>query len=302
MAIGKDIYQEITNQIIAQIEGGVMPWAQPWKGGQDFAGHGMPYNAATGRAYSGINVLLLWTAQLKGGYKSPAFVTFKQALDMGGNVRKGEKGTMAVFADRFVPKGEKDRAREAGEDARSVYFLKSFTVFNVEQCENLGGIKEPAKPDFSNIEPDALALIKATGARITIGGNKAFYMPSTDSITMPAPQSFPDPFDYIRTCFHEIGHWTKGPGRLERNLGRKSWGDEGYAREELVAEMCAAFVCAAMGIEPTLRHADYIGSWLKVLKNDNRAIVQAASMASKAADFILAFRANEVAEFDKVAA
>jgi len=286
----QDIYAEITARIIAQVEAGILPWTQPWKRTGE-AVSGFPVNARTGRAYSGVNILLLWMAQFERGYRSSSWVTFKQALDMGGNVRKGERASMAVFADRFVPAAEKARALESGEDARSVPFLKRFTVFNVDQCDGIGEITGEA-PDVSMIRPNAAALIAATGADIRIGGDKACYVPSQDFIALPPPSSYFEPVNWHRTAFHELGHWTGAKHRLARDMS-SGVGSHGYAREELVAEMCGAFVCAAMGITPTVRHADYIGAWLAVLKEDSRAIVRAASAASKAADFVLAFRAAE---------
>ena len=291
MTIGQDIYAEITAKIVAQIEAGVIPWTQPWAARTGASFEGLPSNASTKRGYSGVNILLLWSAQIDRGFRSSQWVTFKQALDMGGNVRKGERASMAVFADRFIPKGEKAKSAETGEDPRAVPFLKKFYVFNVEQCDGIS--TAPAKqPDLSAIEPAAAALIAKTGAQITIGGDKACYIPSCDSIFLPSPESYFESVNWHRTAFHELGHWTGHKSRLDRDL-TGGFGSHGCAREELIAEMAGAFTCAAMGIVPTVRHADYLGSWLKVLKEDSRAIVRAASSASKAADYILAYRAAD---------
>jgi len=281
----KDIYQTVTDQIIEQLEAGVAPWARPWSAGNRPANIALPYSVASGKPYSGVNILLLWGSQIAGGYRSAGWLTFKACADLGGNVRKGSKGTPIVFASQFVPEAE--RAKPV-EDQRSMSFLKTFYVFNVEQCEGLPaelyGEGEPISLEHQ-IE-GAERVIRETGADFRIGGNRAFYAPGPDFIQVPPQISFHEPVNYYRTCFHEIGHWTGSAKRLARKFGT-SFGTKDYAREELVAEMSSAFVCASLGISPTVRHADYLGSWLTVLREDNRAIFKAASMASKAADFIL---------------
>jgi antirestriction protein ArdC len=257
---------------------------------------GLPKNAATVRRYSGINILILWGAVIDKGFRGQNWLTFRQALSLGGNVRKGEKGTTVCYADRFIPKGEIERAAKTGDDPNAVPFLKRFTVFNVDQCD---GLPETA---FAGMEPlpereaipHAETLISSTGADFRIGGARAFYQTADDFIQVPPQPAFFHQIDYYRTCFHELGHWTGNPKRLARDhTGR--FGSHPYAREELVAEMTSAFICASLGIAPTVRHTDYLGSWLEVLKEDNHAIFRAASHASKAADFILAFEAQQVA-------
>jgi antirestriction protein ArdC len=284
------LYQEITDKIIAELEAGRVPWVQPWRTAAAGAPLAMPKNASTDRRYSGINVLILWGAVIERGFTGQSWVTFRQALALGGNVRKGERGTTVVYADRFVPDDERRRAVETGEDERTIPFLKRFTVFNTDQCDGLpddvANAVLPPPPDV--IEPEARTLIAATGADFRIGGTRAFYSPSGDFVQVPPPQAYFEPINWHRTAFHEIGHWTGHPSRLNRDHS-DSFGSTSYAREELVAEMAGAFVCASLGIVPTVRHADYIGSWLEVLREDDRAIVRAASAASKASDFILAF-------------
>lgn len=285
------LYQEVTDRIIAELEQGRFPWVQPWGGAS--ASLGLPQNAATARRYSGINVLVLWGAVIEKGYRGQNWLTFRQALTLGGCVRKGEKGTTVFYADRFIPKGEIERATKTGDDPNAVPFLKRFTVFNVDQCD---GLPETAfagiapLPECEQI-PQAEDLIKRTGADFRIGGNRAFYQTVGDFIQVPPQPSFFQQIDYYRTCFHELGHWTGAKHRLARDHSGR-FGSHPYAREELVAEMSSAFVCAALGITPTVRHADYLASWLEVLKADNHAIFRAASQASKAADFILAFQSE----------
>ena len=284
-----NLHDEVTRQIIRELEAGRFPWVQPWDASAA-SGPGLPRNALTGRRYSGVNVLLLWGAAIEGGHASQHWLTFRQALEAGGNVRKGEKGTTVVYADRFIPEAEKARAVESGEDARAIPFLKKFTVFNVAQCEGLrpGLATDPAPLPEREIIPHAEALIEATGADIRIGGDKAFYAPSGDYIQVPPQPAFRDQINYYRTVFHELSHHSGARHRLNRDLSGR-FGSKPYAREELCAEISAAFICAALGIVPTVRHADYVGSWLEVLREDNRAIFRAASQASKAADYILAF-------------
>jgi len=293
-AIGRDnTYREITDKIIVELERGIVPWVQPWTNGKQLCPLGLPVNGLTRRNYSGINILLLWSALEERGFASPYWVTFKQCIAMGGSVRKGGHGTHVYFADKFVPQKEKTRAEEAGDEPNSIAFLKRYTVFNAEQCDGLptGLIAVPVAKSERQIVPEAEALIAATGADFRIGGDQAFYVPSEDFIRIPNQIAYTDQINYYRTAFHELGHWTGHKTRLNRNLTTK-FGTVDYAREELVAEMATAFVCASLGIVPTVRHADYIGNWLQVLKEDARAIVKAASLASKACDFILAFKAE----------
>jgi len=284
------LYDEITGKIIAELEAGRLPWIQPWGTAAAKAPLAMPKNAATGRQYSGINVLILWGAVIEHGYSGQSWLTFRQALSVGSKVRKGERGTTIVYADRFVPDDEKKRALETGEEAQAIPFLKRFTVFNATQCENLpedvAAVTPPLPPGL--IEPRVEALIRATSIDFRIGGNRAFYVPAHDYVQVPPPQAYFEPINWHRTALHELGHATGHASRLGRDLAG-SFGTKKYAFEELVAEMNAAFCCASLGIVPTVRHADYIGSWLEVLREDNRAVVRAASQASKAAEWLLSF-------------
>ena len=287
----RSLYEEITGQIIAELEAGRIPWVQPWGRIEDGPSLGMPLNAATGRRYSGINILILWGAVFARGYASQAWLTFRQAQALGGSVRRGERGVTVVYADRFTPQEERRRASESGDEARSIAFLKRFTVFSVEQCDGLPDdlitLAPPA--EVSSILPEVEAVIRRSCADMRIGGDRAFYAPTLDYIQVPRPEAFFDPVNWHRTALHELGHWSGASHRLARDLTGQ-FGSAQYAREELVAEMSAAFTCASLGVTPTVRHADYIGDWLQVLRNDDRAIVRAASAASKAADYLLAFR------------
>ena len=256
-----NLYDEITGKIIAELEAGQLPWVQPWGSSAARAPLGLPKNASTGRAYSGINILILWGAVIQHGFPGQGWLTYRQAAALGGNVRKGERGTTVVYADRFTPEDEKRRARETGEEPGKIPFLKRFTVFNAAQCEGLpeeiAAIAPPPPPGL--IEPQVEALIRATGIDFRIGGNRAFYVPSQDFVMVPPPQAYYEPINWHRTALHEMGHATGHSTRLNRDFSG-SFGTKKYAFEELVAEFTAAFCCASLGIVPTVRHADCPGS------------------------------------------
>ncbi|QOZ26664.1 ArdC family protein [Bradyrhizobium sp. CCBAU 51753] len=292
------LYEEITARIVSELEQGTVPWVQPWGRGKEQSVVGLPRNAATGRAYSGINVLILWGRLFDAGYRTQQWLTFRQATTLGGTVRKGEQGVAICYADRFVPR---DRRTQSQDDLPStpdqvsgpetVAFLRRYTVFNLAQCDGLPDHCQgpPSALPEREIAPEAEALAGATLADIRHGGAEAYYECDRDYIQLPPQPAFFDQINYYRTLFHELGHWTGHRSRLDRDQ-TGSFGSRPYASEELVAEMTAAFVCAALSISPTVRHADYIGNWIEVLRADNRAIFRAASRASKAADFLLAFR------------
>jgi antirestriction protein ArdC len=205
------LYDEITNKIITELEAGRVPWVQPWGTAAAKAN-----NASTGRQYSGINVLILWGAVIEHGFPTQSWLTFRQALSLGGNVRKGEHGTTVVYADRFVPDDEKKRAREAGDEAQAIPFLKRFTVFNLAQCEglpeDLAVVAPPPEPGL--IEPTLETLIKATAIDFRIGGNRAFYAPDADYVQVPPPQAYFEPINWHRTALHELGHASGHVSRL----------------------------------------------------------------------------------------
>lgn len=217
------LYDEITSKIIGELEDGRVPWVQPW-GTAAKAPLAMPKNAATGRGYSGINVLILWGAVVEHGFPCQSWLTFRQALSLGGNVRKGERGTTVVYADRFIPDDEKKRARETGEEAQAIPFLKRFTVFNAAQCDGLPeeiAVAAPPPPP-GLIEPKVEALIKATGIDFRVGGDRAFYVPAHDYVQVPPPQAYFEPINWHRTALHELGHyavrWIMPHGRVRRLL------------------------------------------------------------------------------------
>ena len=292
---GTSLYAEVTDRIIAELEAGRLPWVQPW--GDTGADVGMPCNAGTGRRYSGVNVLTLWVAAMRGGFSSQRWLTYRQAQALGGNVRKGEGGTTVCYADRFTPKHQEAGERD-GDEVRQVAFLKRFTVFNVDQCEGLGQdlVAAPVALPEDQIVPVADDLIAASGVDFRVGGLEAFYVPAEDLVVVPPRRGYFDEINAYRTWLHELVHATGHASRLGRDL-TNPFGSAGYAREELIAEMGSAFLCASLGIVPTVRHADYIGSWHEVLREDSRAIFRAASAASKAADWLLERHASACRDY-----
>jgi antirestriction protein ArdC len=289
------LYDEVTAKIITQLEAGIFAWVQPWE--TQGAVPGLPRNAVTGRAYSGVNVLILWGAVIERAFPSQDWLTFKQALAAGGCVRKGEVGQTVFYAARFTPDSNKPNGASGaveeqsnGDKPQGIPFLKRFTVFNVGQCEGLPPriTADPVPLPERQLVADAESLIANSGADFRIGGARAFYSPTEDYVQVPPQPAFNQQIDYYRTALHELGHWTGHPSRLARTYGKR-FGDSAYAREELCAELASAFLCAALGIIPTVRHADYLGNWLAVLRDDARAIFKAASHASMAADYLLAY-------------
>lgn len=259
----QNIYTSITAKIVASLEQGVRPWIKPWSGENAAARISRPLRH-DGTPYSGINILMLWGASVEQGFISPSWMTFRQALALNAHVRKGEKGSLVVYASTFT-RTEEDA--EGQEIDREIPFLKSYTVFNVEQIDGLPehyyAKPEPKFNDVQRIE-HAEAFFAATGAEVRYGGGRAYYAQEADYIQMPCIESFSDAESFYGTLAHESCHSTKHPSRLNRDFGRKVWGDEGYAREELVAELGAAFLCADLEITPEVRedHASYLATWL----------------------------------------
>src|ERR1700674_2427909 len=283
-----DVYQKITEQIVAALEQGVRPWHQPWNA-EHSAGRITRPLRGNGVAYQGINVLMLWSAATLKGYAAPIWMTFKQSKELGARVRKGEEGSLVVYADKII-RTETDA--ETGEEAeRAIPFLKAYTVFNCEQIDGLPehyyGKPQARTETVQRIER-AETFFAATGAKVVHGGSRACYVPSTDNIHMPCIDFFRDAESYYAVLAHECCHMTRHPSRLDRDFGRKRFGDEGYAMEELVAELGSAFLSADLELTPQVRddHASYIASWIKVLKNDKRAIFTASSHAQRAADYL----------------
>jgi antirestriction protein ArdC len=294
----QDVYSKITNQIVSELEKGVRPWLKPWNAEHAEGRITRPLRA-NGIPYRGINVVMLWSAAMAKGYAAPQWMTFKQALERQAHVRKGEQGSLVVYASKITRTETDDGTGEQSE--RDIPFMKGYTVFNVEQIEGLPASfypkPEPRSEELLRIER-AEAFFTATKAVIRHSGTQAYYSISSDHVQMPPFEIFRDAESYYATLAHETTHWTRHEKRLNREFGRKRFGDEGYAMEELVAELGSAFLCADLELTPEVRddHASYLASWLKVLKSDPRAIFTAASHAQRAADFLNGLQPGNVLE------
>lgn len=282
-----DHYTRITSTIVADLELGVRPWLKPWNA-EHAAGRINRPLRSNGQAYKGINVLTLWESAISQHFTAPIWMTFKQAKELGADIRKGSRGTPVVYADSFT---KTETAENGQETQRGIYFLKSYSVFNVEQIDGLpphyyAPVAAPLDTSTRIVQADR--FFEQTRADIRHGGDRAFYAPTSDFVQMPPYIAFRDAESYYATLAHEVTHWTRHPSRLDRSFGQDRFGDEGYAREELVAEIGAAFLCCDLGITPEPRedHASYVDHWLKVLKSDKRAIFRAAAHAQRAVDFL----------------
>lgn len=278
-------YEEITKRIVEKLESGVAPWRQPWLAEKV----GFPRNASTGKPYRGLNVFLLWLTGEERGWTSGKWGTFRQWKALGGSVRKGEKGTQIVFWNRQTRCVDDPLE---GEREEQFFIARQYTVFALEQCtgEALEQMQAPQpKREFDDFEP-AENAIAATGAQLRFGGSRAFYRIEEDYIQLPHKLNFDSEAHYYSTALHELSHWTGHPNRLNRLKLTARFGDCDYAIEELIAEMAASFLTAELGVPNTAvldQSASYLAEWLRVLKENNRAIFTAASAATKAADYVM---------------
>lgn len=295
-ATRQSIFDRVTQKIIADLEQGVRPWQKPWSG-DNAAPRIIRPRRHNGEPYNGINILLLWGAAIENSYQNPTWMTFKQADEYGAHVRKGEKASLVVYANKIV---KTETNSETGAEVEcEIPFLKGYSVFNAEQIEGL--------PEKYYLKPEPLAapsgisrleavehFLRNTGASIRHGGDRAYYAEGPDHVQMPFIDAFKDGESYYATLTHELTHWTKHKDRLNRDFGRVVWGDEGYAKEELVAEIGSAFLCADLSITPEVRedHASYIDHWLKALKDDRKLIFSAAAHAARAVEFLKAKQPN----------
>ncbi|MED5545639.1 MAG: zincin-like metallopeptidase domain-containing protein [Pseudomonadota bacterium] len=290
-----DTYQQVTDRIVAALEEGTRPWHKQWVNG----GAVMDPRRSNGERYRGINVLLLWMSAAERGFSGRSWFTFKQALDLGANVRKGEKGTQIVFFKKLDIKEQND----AGEDvSRSVPMLKTYTVFNADQIENLPDRFRTAPVQIvggKDRDEACEAALRSSGADIRETDHaQAYYAPGADFVNMPRFELFTSTSGFLATLAHELCHWTGHTSRLDR-AQLNEFGSKDYAFEELVAEIGAAMVGARLGIfgEHIDNHAAYVESWLKALRNDKRMIFKAATMAQAAADLVLV-NAGELEAFE----
>lgn len=283
-----DIYQNVTDQIVAMLEQGVIPWRSPILGRQSA---GLPKNLDSGKQYRGINSFLLAFTAWANGYESSYWLTFNQAKERKGTVRKGEKSSLVIFWKQYEVTD-----KETGE-LKEVPVLRYYRVFNVTQCE---GVAVPDAATFTPIDfrpieaAEAIVSAYADAPAIEHGGTRAFYRPSTDVVRLPEPTRFASGEEFYSTLFHELAHSTGHSKRLDRGLDAdpQPFGSPDYGKEELVAEMAAAFLCAHVGIEPaTLQNqAAYVGGWLKQLRQDKKLVISAAGAGQKAADWIRGLR------------
>jgi len=282
----QDIYTRITNEIVSHLERGVRPWAKPWNA-EHAAGRITRPLRHNREPYSGINVLSLWASAMAQNFAAPIWMTFKQATELDGHIRKGEKGSLVVYADSITRKETDEKTGDEVE--RDFPLLKGYTVFNVEQIDGLPAVwyakAVPQLDPVARIER-AERFFAVLGAAIGHGGNRAFYSVTNDTIQMPPFVSFRDADSYYATLAHECTHWTAS--RLNRDFGGHRFGSDGYALEELVAELGAAFLCAdlELPLESREDHASYIATWLNVLAEDNRAVFTAAAHAQRASEYI----------------
>ena len=296
------VYQTVTDRIIASLKAGVIPWEKPWQSPR-FSGGPFPRNFRTGKPYRGINIMLLWACD----FSSPFWLTFNQAKELNGSVRKGEKGTQIVFYKQLTDSEEKNDEQTDEAERRASFVLTYHTVFNVEQCDGLTlpEIEQPIRPNDVEIDDTCEAIVGGWSNRPSLHLTsetefRAYYRPSTDSVHMPARARFVDAPHYYSTLFHELIHSTGHESRLNRTFGAH-FGDDLYGKEELVAEMGAAFLCAIAGIanENTERNTTaYIQNWISKLEDDNRLIFHAAANAQRAVDSILgiSFQSERVEE------
>lgn len=279
-----DTYQDVTDAVLANLEAGTRPWKQDWQG----SAVQMPHRV-TGDEYRGINVVLLWMSATAQGFGGRTWMTFKQAKELGGKVRKGSKGTRIVFFKKIEVK---DREAAGDDETKRIPMLRTYTVFNSDQIDDLPekyATPAPIVAAGPSMERDRAAeeALRSCGAEIIEAGSRAFYTPATDVVTMPDFERFASSSGYLATLAHELCHWTGHKTRLDR-FGKND--RTSYAFEELVAELGAAFIGSRLGIvgEHIDNHSAYLAGWLKVLRDDKRAIFRAASLAQAAADMVLA--------------
>lgn len=289
----EDLHQRITNQIVAAIEAGAgdyqMPWTPKLCTGPAI---GLPHNPVGHYAYHGINILALWASQQHNSYDTAEWATFRQWQAAGAQVRKGEKGTLTVF---FKASGLGQQSAENDEqEPRRHFIAKAAYVFNAAQVDGFIPSAPPALPPIER-HAAAEAFIKASRASIYHDGRQACYIPSKDEIHLPPGEAFKDAQGYYSVALHELVHWSGHASRCNREL-RNRFGTEAYAAEELIAELGAAFLCAEIGIspEPRIDHARYIESWLRILKDDKRAIFTAAAKANQAVVYLQSMSAAPI--------
>ena len=305
-----DMYQQVTDKIIAALEKGALPWRRPWRSAEKPAGSALPVNALTGRFYSGVNIPLLWMAAEERGFQSDSWLTYCQAQQAGGQVRKGESCTLAVIFKPFEKQAEDKQGNKLFDDEgkpvmSSLAMLKPLQLFNTQQCDGLPESITGQRPTLTAEETDTVSvpvmnrmvdIFNASGVTVAfLQQDRAFYRPSTDQIVMPQAGQFFTEADYWSTLLHELVHATGHQTRLQREgitSSTRRFGDPVYAFEELIAEMGSAFLCAELGIYGEVQHDSYISGWLKALKEDKKALFRACRQAREASEFLLTLKAD----------
>lgn len=300
-----DLYQQVTDKIIAALEKGVAPWRRPWRSAQNVHGNALPVNATTGRYYSGINIPLLWMSAEERGYPSDRWLTYQQAKAVGGQVRKGETSSMAIIYKPFEKQARDEQDNRLFDDAgnpvmEQLSMLKPLQLFNVVQCDGLpdavAGIPAAAPEERPSVLSEhqagqVLTILNATGVTCTsYRQDRAYYQPATDRIVMPATSQFASEADYWSTLLHELVHASGHSERLNREgitSSSRKFGDPVYAFEELIAETGSAFLCAELGIYGDVQHESYLAGWLKALRDDKKAFFRACRFAREATEYLL---------------
>lgn len=287
-----DFYQDITNQVIEALEQGVKPWSCPW---DVTHASGIPCNYQSQTEYKGLNIMLLWMSAQLNRFSSNKWLTYKQSKALGGQVRKGEKGT-AIFFFKIV---EKKNRHENDNDEQDTYaMLRTFKVFNVDQIDGIEddevAMARPERDEIALID-EAERFIQQPWVSIRYGGQKAFYRPSTDDVVIPDRERFVSTADLYATIMHELTHWTGHQSRLDRD-SKGRFGSKDYAFEELIAELGAAFTMADLGIVGDVQHESYIANWLEALKNDKRYVFKAAAQASKAHQYLMSLNEMKISK------
>ncbi|BDG86385.1 ArdC family protein [Citrobacter koseri] len=302
-----DLYQQVTEKIMAAMEKGVPPWRRPWRSAKNVHGSALPVNATTGRHYSGVNIPLLWMSAEERGFNSDRWLTYQQAKAVGGQVRKGESSSMAIIYKPFEKQATDDNDnklfdKDGSPVMESLAMLKPLQLFNVAQCDGLPdavtGVQQATTTEdgcgsilSEHQQEQALAILNATGVTCTsYRQNRAYYQSSADRIVMPAMPQFVSEADYWSTLLHELVHATGHSSRLNREgitSSSRKFGDPVYAFEELIAETGSAFLCAELGVYGDVQHESYLASWLKVLRDDKKAFFRACRFAREASEFLL---------------
>jgi len=289
----RDPMQEFASRIVAELEKGVKPWVRPWDADKA-GGPQAPFNPVTGKRYHGINVLILGMDMRAFQSGDPRWMTYQQAHEKDWQVRKGEKATTIFFAKPYEVEDD-----EAEDGRKTIRVLKHYAVFHASQIDGIAGHKAPGVEEAPWTRPESTDIIlKNSGAVIRIGGDRAFYSPTTDHIQLPPENAFRGPPECAATAMHELGHWSGGESRLNRDMHHR-FGSAGYAMEELRAELASAFIASELGIPTDIpQHASYIADWIKPLKDDKREIFRAAADAQRIADMLLGFHPEYAARIE----